>query len=110
MLRVVLCNCSPEEASELAEGLVEQRHAACVNILPGIESHYQWEGEVCCDTEATLLIKTAEEQYPAMKAWLEEHHSYDVPEIVALEAVDVLESYLDWAEGQVGSRPSRESG
>jgi periplasmic divalent cation tolerance protein len=102
MLRVVLCNCSPEESEDLARGLVDSKNAACVNVISGIHSCYTWEGEVCEETEDTLLIKTTDEQYPAMKEWIEAHHSYDVPEIVALDVEDVHEPYLAWAEKQVG--------
>ena len=101
MLRVVLCNCSPDESEQLARGLVEAGHAACVNILPGVVSCYEWEGEVCTETEHTLLIKTTDAGYPSMKEWIQEHHSYDVPEIVALEAVDVLDDYVEWVGRQV---------
>lgn len=97
---VALSNCSPDESDDLAAGLVDGNLAACVNILPGVTSVYRWEGEVCADQEHTLVIKTTEKRYPAMKEWLEEHHSYDVPEIVALEAEDVLEAYLDWTVRQ----------
>lgn len=100
-MRVVLCNCSPEESEELARGLVEEGHAACVNILAGVTSVYKWEGEVHRETEDTLLIKTSDEGYQAAKQWIRDHHSYDVPEIVALEAVDVLDEYVDWVGEQV---------
>lgn len=102
MLRVVLCNCSPKESQELARGLVEADHAACVNIVSGIQSVYKWEGEVCDETEDTLLIKTTDEHYPEMKDWIESNHSYDVPEIVSLDVTDVFEPYQAWAEEQVG--------
>lgn len=100
MLRVVLCNCSPEESEDLAGQLVEQKLAACVNVLPGVQSTYVWEGEVCREEEDTLLIKTTDERYEAMKEWIRENHSYDVPEIVALEATDVFDPYLEWVEEQ----------
>jgi len=101
MMRVVLCNCSPEESERLARGLVEEGHAACVNILSGVTSVYKWKGEVEQETEDTLLIKTTDESYGATKQWIQDHHSYDVPEIVALEAVDVLDEYVDWVGDQV---------
>ncbi|MFB6262180.1 MAG: divalent-cation tolerance protein CutA [Bradymonadaceae bacterium] len=100
MLRVVLCNCAPEESEALAEGLVERNLAACVNIVSGVQSHYEWEGEVCRDEEDTLLIKTTDERYADLKGWLLEEHSYDVPEIVAFEATDVQSAYLEWVERQ----------
>jgi len=103
MLRLVLCNCSPEESEELASAIVENDLAACVNLLGDVRSWYEWEGEVCDETEQTLLIKTSAERYPDLKAWIEEHHSYDVPEIVSLEASDVSEAYLEWVEAETGS-------
>ena len=100
MLRVVLCNCSPEESGGLAETLVREKLAACVNVVPGIQSYYVWDGELQTETEHTLLIKTTPERYPQLEARLVELHSYDVPEIIALEGTDVLESYLRWARDQ----------
>lgn len=100
MLRVVLCNCSPDESAQLASGLVDAGLAACVNILSGVRSVYEWEGDVCDEVEDTLLIKTTDERYDDVESWLREHHSYDVPEVVALEAADVHEAYLDWVEAQ----------
>ncbi len=101
MLRIVLCNCSPDESETLARGLVEADQAACVNIVSGVESYYEWEGEACEETEDTLLIKTTDAQYPELKDWIERHHSYDVPEIVSLDVEDVHEPYLAWARDQV---------
>ena len=100
MIRVVLCNCSPDESQHLASTLVEENLAACVNIVPGVTSFYQWGGELCADSEVTLLIKTSTERYDEMKARLTSIHSYDVPEIIALEATDVLESYANWVREQ----------
>lgn len=104
MLRVVLCNCSPEESDRLARRIVENGYAACVNVISGVRSHYEWNGEVCEETEDTLLIKTTDQTYADLEEWLAENHSYDVPEIVALEAERVFEPYLDWVEEQVAAR------
>lgn len=101
MLKIVLSNCSPDESAELARALVEEKLAACVNIIPGIKSFYTWEGELHEDTEDTLLIKTSPERYEEMKARLVELHSYDVPEVIALESSDVLDSYARWAHEQI---------
>lgn len=103
MLRVVLCNCSPDESGRLAREIVDNDLAACVNVVEGVKSCYTWEGEVCEETEDTLLIKTSASRYPDLKAWIEQHHSYDVPEIVSLEAADVLDEYLGWVEKQTGA-------
>lgn len=100
MLRVVLCNCSPNESKELARTLIEERLAACVNILPSITSCYVWQEELCEEEEHTLLIKTTDKRYHVMKERLEELHSYDVPEIIALNTDDVLDSYARWVHEQ----------
>ncbi len=100
MLRVVLCNCSPDESDDLARALVEKKLAACVNILSGVKSFYEWEGELCEEIEHTLLIKTTQERVEELKSTLASLHSYDVPEIIALETTDVLESYAEWVRDQ----------
>lgn len=100
---LVLCNCSPDEASTLSEGLVREGHAACVNEFQSVDSVYEWDGEMCRDRETTLLIKTSKQRYDAMKTWLEDHHSYDVPEIIAVEPEDVLDAYRSWVVEQTRS-------
>jgi periplasmic divalent cation tolerance protein len=82
--------------------LVDEQLAACVNILSGVRSVYVWEDELCEEKEDTLMIKTTDERYEEMKGWLRDAHSYDVPEIVAIESTDVLDDYLDWARRQTG--------
>lgn len=99
-LRVVLCNCSPGEAEGLAKALVTERLAACVNVMGGVRSFYIWDDELCEEVEATLVIKTTQQSYEALERRLVELHSYDTPEVVALEATDVLEDYLAWAKEQ----------
>jgi periplasmic divalent cation tolerance protein len=101
MLRVAVCNCSPAESKSLARTLVEERLAACVNIIGGVTSVYVWQGEHCEEVEDTLLIKTTGERYGAMKARLVELHSYDVPEVLAVDPLDVLDSYARWAHERV---------
>ena len=100
MLRVVLCNCSPGESPYIAKTLVEEKLAACVNVIRGVTSYYVWEGEFEEDEEHTLLIKTTAERYPALKVRLQELHSYDTPEIIAIESTDALEDYELWAREQ----------
>jgi periplasmic divalent cation tolerance protein len=103
MIRVVISNCAPEESGRLARALVSEGLAACVNILPGTRSVYRWEGELCDDAEHTLMIKCAAERYEEMARRLRELHSYDVPEIVALEPTDVLGDYADWVRDVSGA-------
>lgn len=83
-------------ARTAAEALVNERLAACVNLLRGVESVYRWEGKVESGAEVLAVIKTTGERYPALESRLRELHPYDVPEIVALPAAAVAESYLQW--------------
>ncbi len=70
------------EANQLAEELLERRHAACVNIISGVRSVYRWRGTICKDSEYLLVIKTLEEEYDQVAATIQELHSYDLPEIL----------------------------
>ncbi len=96
-LLVVLCTVPDAAAAEkLAKGLVDARLAACVNAVPGVTSVYRWQGKVEIDTETQLLIKTRRAQFDEVAAWIEANHPYDVPEIVAVAAEQVSDSYLAW--------------
>jgi len=97
-LLVVLCTVPDEEtADRLARGLVQARLAACVNAIPGVKSYYRWKGKIAVDPEIQLLIKTQRARFDELAAWIGTHHPYEVPEIVALPADQVSESYLRWA-------------
>jgi periplasmic divalent cation tolerance protein len=93
-------------ARTAAETLVKERLAACVNILPGVQSVYRWEGKVETGAEVLTVIKTTAERYPALQGRLRELHPCDVPEIVALPAAAVAESYLQWVTGSVSGSGS----
>lgn len=88
----------PDEATAgtMARTLVEQRLAACVNILPGVRSVYQWQGAVDEATEITLLMKTTRQRYADLEAAIQLAHPYDLPEIIALPLDGGLPSYLEW--------------
>ena len=97
MIRIVLCTCPDEgTARSLAEGLMEERLAACVNIVPGIKSVYRWEGEIREDTEVMLLIKTTAEGFPRVRDYLVNAHPYELPEVIALPIEQGYQPYLDW--------------
>jgi periplasmic divalent cation tolerance protein len=83
-------------ARTAAEALIGESLAACVNLLPGVESIYRWQGKVETGQEVLAVIKTTAERYPQMEKRLAELHPYDVPEIVAIPASDAAESYLNW--------------
>ena len=100
----VLCTCPDEEtARRLAGGLVEEKLAACVNVLPGIRSIYRWQGEVQDDAEVLMVIKTTRSAYDRLADWLEEHHPYDLPEVIALPVSEGLAAYLDWVAQETGT-------
>jgi periplasmic divalent cation tolerance protein len=87
-----------EEAERIAEALVRQRLAACVTLIPDVESTYWWEGRVVRDREVLLVVKTSRAKWPALMRAVKEGHSYQVPEIIALPIVDGSEAYLQWLE------------
>jgi periplasmic divalent cation tolerance protein len=95
--RLVFCTCPDQEtAARIAERLVGDRLAACVNLLPGLTSIYRWQGEVQREAEVLLLIKTVTARLPALTAALRELHPYALPEIIALPITDGLPDYLTW--------------
>lgn len=87
---------SREAAEQIAAALVEERLAACCNLVPGITSFYRWKGEMCRDDETLLIIKTRRERFDALRARVVKLHSYEVPEIVALPIIAGHPPYLQW--------------
>lgn len=96
-LVLVLTNCTLAEGPKLAEKLVLEHYAACVNVIPGVRSYYMWEGEFHVDAESTLLIKTMEPHVDELVRRLRQLHSYDTPEIVMLKPDAVDGRYRQWA-------------
>lgn len=87
-----------EEAVRIAKALVEQRLAACVNIIQPVRSIYRWEGKVCDEQELLLVAKTHVAQIAALMACVEELHSYEVPEVLAIPIESGFRPYLEWVE------------
>lgn len=106
MKAIVVLTTTPdiEEAESLARGIVEEKLAACVQVLPQIRSFYYWEGAVQDEPEHLLLIKTVQERYDELEAFIREKHGYDVPEVIALNADNVSKSYLGWVKDYIGSK------
>lgn len=99
---VVFCTCSSSsEAARIAQTLVNERLAACVNILPGVRSVYRWQDAVESADEILLLIKTTSEGFPKLSDRIGELHSYDTPEIIALPIAAGSQKYLSWLRAQV---------
>jgi periplasmic divalent cation tolerance protein len=92
---------SAAEGERLAQALVEERLAACVNRIPNIQSVYRWEGKVEQSGEELLVIKTGRQLFTALEKRVRELHSYEVPEIIALPLIEGNEAYLRWLEEQV---------
>jgi len=96
---VVLVTCgSEEEALKIAQSLVEERSAACVNIVAPVRSIYRWEGKVWDEKEWVLIIKTQKERFEELEKKVKSLHSYSVPEIIGLPIVKGASSYLKWLE------------
>jgi periplasmic divalent cation tolerance protein len=92
---------SQEEADRIAQALVGEMLAACVNIVPGVTSVYRWEGEVQRDREWLLVVKSRREALDDLVQRVQALHSYDVPEVIALPLSGGSEAYLQWIDGEV---------
>jgi periplasmic divalent cation tolerance protein len=96
VLLVLVTAPSAEKAAELARALVEERLAACGNVVPGLRSIYRWEGAVHDEAEALLLLKTTRARLEALRARVVELHPYEVPEVLAFAADAGSAPYLAW--------------
>jgi periplasmic divalent cation tolerance protein len=99
---LVLCSCPTiDSARELAGGLVEQRLAACVSILPGLTSVYAWKGQIESAEESLLLIKTRLANFSELERFIKQQHPYEVPEILAIPVQEGSADYLAWMRESV---------
>lgn len=90
-----------EVARQIGTELVERQYAACIQLLPGVESIYRWEGNVCREPETVALIKTTRAALPALADALRALHPYECPELLAFPAEGGLPAYLEWVTGAV---------
>jgi len=93
---------SQEEARKIAAALLEGRKAACVNIIPKVESHFWWEGKLDTDQELLLIVKTRASLVDELINLVKSVHSYDVPEVIALPVIGGNQDYLDWLDKETG--------
>lgn len=106
---ICFCTCpDADSAGRIAETLVAERLAACVNVLPGLRSVYRWKGAVERADEALLLIKTQADRFQPLQDRLQELHPYELPELVAVETDSGLPATLRWIADETRPEPSSE--
>ncbi|KPK74381.1 MAG: hypothetical protein AMJ89_06480 [candidate division Zixibacteria bacterium SM23_73] len=87
---------SEKEGEKIAQALLKEKLAACVNIVPGLKSVFRWKGKISTEEEVLLMIKTKDGLFEKLKKRVIELHGYEVPEIIALGILAGYEKYLDW--------------
>jgi len=102
MYQATLCTCPDlETANNIAKHIIENKLAACVNILPGITSIYSWQGKVETDNEVLLLIKGLTKHFDELSALISEYHPYEIPELIALDIQQGSDKFFNWIEDVV---------
>jgi len=101
-LVVFITTSSYEEAHKIADTLVSQRKAACVNIVPKVNSLFRWKGRIEDAEESLLVVKTRAKLFPEVINLVKGIHSYEVPEIIALPIVEGNPDYLKWIDEETG--------
>jgi periplasmic divalent cation tolerance protein len=105
-IRVVFISVPQDEAKKFGREIVERRLAACVNIIPKINSIFWWEDEIQTDEEALLILKTTQLKIDPLIRFIKEEHPYDVPEIIFLPVAEGLPDYINWVMREVGKEPT----
>jgi len=103
ILTLITTFADAEIARQIGTQLVESQLAACVNVLPGVESIYRWQGEVRLEAEAIVLIKTTRGRLNELEAWLQTNHPYEVPEILVLTPEAGSARYFQWVRESVAA-------
>ena len=99
---IVFVTCeSREQAEKIAQSVVSDKLAACVNIVPGIRSCYVWEKKLTWSDEVLLLIKTTQTRFTQLEDQIKKLHSYELPEIISVTIEDASQKYLDWITASV---------
>jgi periplasmic divalent cation tolerance protein len=105
LLVVVTSLPNMEDAKALARHLVEEKLAACVQLMGGMQSVYRWEGKVCEEQEVLLSAKTTQSEWTKISRFIQEKHSYDLPEILAFSPEQYAQQYGEWVQAEVNSKP-----
>ena len=106
-LLVLVTTADAEQAARIARTLVEEKLAACGNVLSGLRSIFSWQGKIEDTSEALLLLKTRTELFEELKKRVLELHSYEVPEVVALKISAGHQPYLDWILANTRAKPGQ---
>ena len=94
---VILITCSSaDEAEKISSSLLDKKLIACANIVPGIRSLFRWQGEMCSENEVLLILKTTADKFDLILTTVQDQHSYDTPEVIALPIIKGSEKYLKW--------------
>nr|VFJ73385.1 MAG: divalent cation tolerance protein [Candidatus Kentron sp. FW] len=109
--RIVFCTCpTPDVARTIARALVEARLAACVNIVPGIQSVYRWQGKIEEDNELLMVIKTHQRRIIELQQAIRDRHPYETPEIISLPIDTGIPEYLAWLDGATDTEQTETGG
>ena len=103
-LVVFITTSSYEEARKIADALVDLKKAACVNIVPRVNSLFRWKGKIEDVEESLMVVKTRAELFPDVVSTVKSIHSYEVPEIIALPIIEGNPDYLTWLKEETGGR------
>ena len=103
-VRVAYITAPAEDAEKLAQGIVENRLAACVNVVPGVKSFYWWDDEIKHEAESMLMVKTTQLKIEALIGYVKEHHPYEVPEVITFKMAEGMPDYLDWVIEETGKK------
>lgn len=104
LLVVVTTLPNMEDAKGLARYLVEEKLAACVQLMGGMQSIYRWEGKICEEQEVLLSAKTTRSKWTEISRFIQEKHSYDLPEILAFSPEQYAQQYGEWVQAEVNSK------
>lgn len=102
-IRVVFISIPRDQANAFAKKLVEKRLAACINIVPRIESYFWWDDAVQYDEETLLIVKTAHERFDQLMTFVKESHPYDLPEVISFDLAAGLPEYIEWIRRETAS-------
>ncbi len=101
---VIYCTVPTKQlAKEITQVIMKHKLAACISMIENVKSVFSWEGEICEEKEIMLMIKTRRANYGKIKLVIEDVHTYNVPEIIALPIVDCSEDYLKWLVQETAS-------